>query len=185
MSGQRPFFLTGANAKIKVNNKTLAYATNMSYSISVNHASPVVLGMYEPTSIEPLSYVVSGQFTVIRYVADIKNEGVKNIADSSTGNGIGNWKSFGSPTKDPGKYITDSRTNESLNPGKLDQAIGFDIQIYQGSTSVAKIRNARITKADFNISIDNLAHQTFSFSAIYADEDSFLADFSGRGQQFE
>lgn len=139
--------------------------------------------MYEPTSIEPLSYNVSGQFSIIRYVADIKNNGVSNIAENGTGNGIGNWKSFDT-NLDP-KYALDSRTNESLNPGRLDQAIGFEIRIYQGSTSVARIRNARIVQANFGVGVDTLAEQTFAFQAIYADEDSFLADFSGRGQQFE
>jgi hypothetical protein len=184
MSGKKPFFLTGANAKIVVNNKTLAFATNVSYQVIVNHASPIVLGMYEATSIEPLSYNVSGQFSVIRYVADVKNTGINNVADSSTGNGIGNWKSFSSPSGQPGKYAADGRANESLNPGRLDQAVGFEIQIFQGSTSVARIRNARIVQAAFSVGVDALAQQTFSFQAIYADEDSFLADFSGRGQQF-
>jgi hypothetical protein len=182
MSGKKPFFLTGANAKIVVNNKTLAYATSVSYSVSVNHATPIVLGMYEATSVEPLSYTVSGQFSIIRYVADIKNSGINGIADNSTGNGIGNWKSYDSPVDI--KYLSDSRTNESLNPGRLENAIGFDIQIYQGSTSVTRIRNARIVQANFSVSVDSLAQQTFSFQALYADEDSFLADFSGRGQQF-
>ena len=184
MSRQGSFFLTGAKAKIVVNNKTLAYATSISYSVSIDHATPTVLGMYEPTSVEPLSYIVNGQFSVIRYVADIKDANVKGVS-KDTGNGLGNWKSYSEAGKEPLKYAADARTSESLNPSKLDQAIGFEIRIYQDNTPVARIKNARITRADFNVSIDSLAQQTFSFTALYADEDSFLADFSGRGQQFE
>ena len=93
MAGLKPFFLTGANAKIQVNNRTLAYCNNLSYSVQVNHASPRVLGMYEPTSIEPLSYLVTGSFTVIRYTADVKgNVGGKTPNGVfEGGNGIGNW----------------------------------------------------------------------------------------------
>lgn len=47
MAGVKPMFLTGANAKIKVNGITLAYCTNLSYSVKVAHATPTVLGMFE------------------------------------------------------------------------------------------------------------------------------------------
>jgi hypothetical protein len=49
---------------------------------------------------------------------------------------------------------------------------------------VAKIRDARITASDFQIDKKSTAMQRFSFTALYADEDSFIADFSGDGQQF-
>jgi hypothetical protein len=194
MAGMKPFFLTGANAKIKVNNVTLAYCTNLSYSIIVNHASPKVLGMFESTGIEPLSYSVSGSFTVIRYVADVasNNSGTLPHGVNNGGNGIGNMGPDGigkrlvagiNPTR------TDSRTYDNLNPSKLDQAVGFEIDIFQklstgGQQSVAKVREARITRADFSIAKGSAATQVFQFTALYVDEDSFLADFSGQGQQW-
>ena len=76
MAGQTPFFLTGANAKIRVNGVTLAFCTNLSYSIAVNHATPQVLGMYEGSSVEPLSYRVTGSFTIIKYTARITSYNV-------------------------------------------------------------------------------------------------------------
>lgn len=190
----KPFFLTGANAKIIVNNVTLAYCTNLSYSITVNHASPKVLGMFESTGIEPLGYSVTGSFTVVRYVADVAGN-IKNPLPHGVnggGNGIGNMGPDGL-----GKRLvagmnpnhTDGRTYDNLNPAKLDQAIGFEIDIHQKlpdgrQQSVARIRDARITKADFNISKNSPAMQVFQFTALYVDEDSFLADFSGEGQQW-
>lgn len=192
MSGMRPFFLSGANAKIKVNNVTLAYCTNLSYSIQVNHATPRVLGMYEPTSIEPLSYIVTGSFSVIRYVADVKGNvgGVSPHGVDEGGNGIGNWGPDGLGKRLAAGFnlkAADGRTYDSLNPSKLDKATGFEIYVYQKLAdgelqSVAKIRDARITRADFNLGIRSPATQTFNFTAVYADEDSFIADFSGRGQ---
>ena len=185
MAGIRPFFLTGANAKITVNNHTIAYCTNVSYSVIVNHATPRVLGMYEPSSVEPISYVVNGTFSVIRYVGGSSDniQGTLPNGTKQTGNGVGAWG------KDSIISGTDGRANESLNPSKLDKSTGFDIVISQklpdGKTqSVAKIRDARITAANFNLAKNTAATQSFQFTALYADEDSFLADFSGLGQQF-
>jgi hypothetical protein len=53
-----------------------------------------------------------------------------------------------------------------------------------GDLGLAKIRNCRITQADFSISKKGLAIQRFNFVALYVDEDSFTADASGQGQQF-
>jgi hypothetical protein len=192
MAGMRPFFLTGANAKIKINNVTLAYCTNLSYSVKVNHATPRVLGMYEPTSIEPLSYLVTGSFTVVRYIADVKdNVGGSTPNDTTTsGNGIGNWGPDGLGKRLVAGFkvgAADGRAYDALNPAKLDKATGFEIYVYQkladnNIQSVAKIREARITSADFNLGTRSVATQVFNFTALYADEDSFIADFSGRGQ---
>jgi hypothetical protein len=193
MSGVKPFFLTGAVAKIKLNGVTLAYCTNITYSVMVKHAESKVLGMYESTSIEPLSYSVGGGFSVIRYIADVKtNNGGKAVQGTSDkGNGLGYW---GEESNAGSRFFAglnpsgaDGRAYDNLNPAKLDKATGFDIEIFQklenGKTqSVAKIRGARITKADFSLQKKSAAMQNFTFSAIYVDEDSFIADTSGLGQ---
>lgn len=198
MAGVRPTFITGANAKVKVNNKTLAFCTDLSYSVSVLTQTPKVLGMYEGSSVEPLGYQVSGSFNVIRYAKDIKNfaGGVSpdKLASNDAGNGIGNWGSvWGSGL---GNFLNangiglgnDGRANEALDPSKFANAVSFDIQVYQktpnGDIGVANIRNVRITQADFSITKKGAATQRFQFVALYVDEDSFVADFSGVGQQF-
>ena len=186
MAGVRPFFLTGANAKIKVNGKTLAYCTDISYSVKVNHATPTVLGMYEPSSVEPLGYSVTGSFSVIRYVADVSNEisGKHPVGTKNEGNGIGNW----GDNNVSASNLADGRAYENLNPQKMNRATTFNIEIIQKTegvnVAVAKIRDVRITQANFMLSKKAAAKQTFNFTALYADEDSFLADFSGLGQQF-
>lgn len=190
MAGVKPFFLTGANAKVRVNNRTLAFCTNLQYSVTVNHATPRVLGMYEPTSVEPISYLVTGTFSIVKYVADAKNNitGKSPNDTSETGNGVGSWGE-GGLNNIVDLQGDDGRTHESMDPSKLHTATGFEIYVYQkidgGQQSVARIRDARITKADFSMSKKNAATQTFQFTALYADEDTFVADFSGRGQQFQ
>src|ERR1035437_4367797 len=94
MSGVHPFFITGANAKIKLNGKTLAFCTELSYSIQILTQTPKILGMYEGSSVEPLGYSVSGSFTVIRYAkgASTATEGhPQGTVSNDAGNGVGNW----------------------------------------------------------------------------------------------
>lgn len=231
----KPFFLTGANAKIIVNNVTLAFATDISYRIDIKHATPRVLGMYEAQEVQPLMYAVSGSFTIIRYAKGLKtiiNGGNKNtvlgnnllgavaagIAQainpdfsnnifspgpgggappnvSDKGNSVGAWsgeqggiisKSIGNPF---GGTAADARTDQSLDPGKLNKALMFDIEIRQQASGtdggVARIRNCRITSAEFNMNKRSLGTQTFTFEAMYADEDAFIASMSGIGQHLE
>jgi len=226
MAGLKPFFITGANAKIKLNGKTLAFCSDFNYSVQVLTKTPKVLGMYEGTSVEPLGYTVSGSFTVIRYAKDAQsNIGVAphGVAPNDAGNGIGNWGTQWGGTA--GDFLArngvgnDGRAQEGLDPSKFSNGTTFDIQVYQkipsaGNNSqsveaqlgraiqqlqgaltgnqleqndvlgVANIRGCRITQADFSISKKGAAQQKFNFVALYVDEDSFVADFSGSGQQF-
>lgn len=196
MSGVKPFFITGANAKVKVNDKTLAFCTDLSYSVSILTQTPKILGMYEGSSVEPLGYTVSGSFTVIRYAKDAKSNvgsAPNGAAGNDAGNGVGNWGSawgggLGSFFARNG-VGNDGRANEALDPSKFANSVTFDIQVYQktqsGEIGVANIRNVRITQADFSLTKKGAAQQRFNFVALYVDEDSFVADFSGQGQQFQ
>ncbi len=197
MAGVRPFFITGANAKVRVNDRTLAYCTDLSYSVQVLTQTPKILGMYEGSSVEPLGYTVSGSFTVIRYAKDARtNVGGKSpqgAADNDAGNGAGNWGSAWAGGL--GGFFArngvgnDGRANEALDPSKFSNSTTFDVQVYQktpsGEIGVANIRNVRITQADFSITKKGAAQQRFNFVALYVDEDSFVADFSGQGQHFQ
>lgn len=186
MAGKQPFFLTGANAKLKVNGKTLAFATNVNYRIQVVHEDPRVLGMYEGHSLEPVSYKVSGSFTVIRYVAP--SDGAAGVAVSGTkptGNGAGAWGS----NKLGDALGSRPSPREFFNPRLFDRQSSITIEVIQkmpnGESTAARIKGAKLTLADFNISDKkSAARQTFQFEALYVDEDSFLAAFSGQGQQY-
>lgn len=133
-----PFFITGANAKIKLNGKTLAFCTDMQYSINVIHQTPKILGMYEGTSVEPLGYSVSGSFTVIRYAKDARaaiGNTPAGTAPNDAGNGVGNFgRAWGGGV---GNLLAangignDGRANESFDPSRLANATTFDIEVYQ------------------------------------------------------
>lgn len=200
MSGVGPFFITGANALVKLNGKTIAFCTDFSYSVAIAHQTPKVLGMYEGSSVEPLGYTVSGSFSVIRYAkgaeaAQGSNSLPNGVAANDAGNGVGNWGSVwgGGALGNIPSIIgvpfsgSDGRANEALNPTTYANGTTFDIQVYQkttnGNIGVVNIRSVRITQADFNLSKKTAAQQRFNFVALYADEDSFVANFSGQGQQ--
>jgi len=188
MAERAPFFIVGATAKIKLNNQTIAFCQDFSYSVVVKHASPHVLGQYEVNSLEPLAYEVSGSFSVIRYTRNA----VKNIVQSGAkppdgvsnlGNGLGSWGA-----NNFGNLGNDGRANENLDPSVLNVATFFDIEVYQkikGNTrGIAKLRDCRVESANFSMTKTTAGTQRFTFKAIYADEDSFIAGFSGQGQQF-
>lgn len=190
MAGLAPFFLTGANAKIKLNDKTIAFAQDFSYSVNVKHIAPKVLGRYEVDSIEPMSYEVSGSFSIIRYAKGLKqtlSESGYKVPDgvSNDGNGIGAWSGDGQLIFD-----SDGRPGDNLDPSAMKLATFFNIEVYQKvaggrQCGIARIRDCRIQRADFTLGGKAApAVQRFTFTAIFADEDSFLANFSGIGQQF-
>lgn len=190
MAGLAPFFITGANAKIRLNNKTIAFAQDFSYSVVVKHIAPKVLGRYEVDSIEPMSYEVSGSFSIIRYAKGLKEElgnaGYK-VPDgvSNDGNGIGAWDAGGKLFLD-----SDGRPGDNLDPSAMKLGTFFNIEVYQKAAGgrqcgIARIRDCRIQRADFSLAGKRApAVQRFTFTAIFADEDSFVANFSGIGQQF-
>jgi hypothetical protein len=192
MAGIAPFFITGASAKIKLNGRTLAFVTELAYTVSVKHAVPHVLGMYEAYTLEPLAYDVNGSFTVIRYAKDAASRtGGKSLPSgiNGGGNGIGEWgnEPYG-PFTTGGSRRGDQGGNpqQNLNPVTFNTGTFFDIEIYQKQaadmTLVARLRNCRIEQVDFNMAKKTLATEHFAFRATYLDEDSFNANFSGVGQ---
>jgi hypothetical protein len=201
MAGVRPFFLSGANAKIKLNGKTIAFCSDFMCSIQITHQTPKVLGMYEGVSVEPLSYNVAGSFSIIRYVhnaeANIGGVSPKGVALNDAGNGVGNWGSvwggsalgnLPSIIGNPFSSGADGRANEALDPSKYSQGTTFDIEIYQHNPNgdplgVYKVRSARISRADFNMSKKSPGMDKFEFVALYVDGDAYVANPSGSGQQ--
>lgn len=139
MASVQPTFITGATAKIRLNGKTLAFCQDFSCSIQILTKTPKVLGKYEGDSVEPLGYMVSGSFTVIRYTKGVKkalgSHAAGGLAENDAGNGVGNWGTvwggkFGDILSRNG-VGNDGRAHEALDPSKFGAGTTFDIQIYQ------------------------------------------------------
>jgi hypothetical protein len=190
MANVTPFFITGANCKLKVNGVTLAFATNLNYSVSVPHARAKMLGSYEANSFDPLSYDINGSFTIIRYIDGLKEKleslGVNAPSGvDNKGNGIGSWTTQNSknPLDKAFGYGADGRADRSLNPASLQDGVTFDIEVYQklpddGFLGVSRLRNVRITQMSSQLSKRGNMMQTFQFIAQFLDEDSFIAESS-------
>lgn len=139
MSGQVPFFITGANCKIRINGVTMAYATDLAYSVQINYQQAKVCGMYEADTLEPVGYSITGQFTVIKYIDSMKSiierVGFKPPSGvANQGNGIGSMTAASGAGRALGVLggdVTGGRAYDALDPSKLGRITGFDIEIYQ------------------------------------------------------
>lgn len=142
MAGTKPTFITGATAKIRLNGKTLAFCQDFTCSIQINTQTPKVLGKYEGDSVEPLSYLVRGSFSIIRYAKGIKDAvgpgGFPNgLAANDAGNGVGNWGTVWGGGSGGADFFArngignNGRAHEALDPSKFANGTTFDIQIYQ------------------------------------------------------
>lgn len=192
MSGLRPTFITGATAKIRLNGKTIAFCQDFNCSVQILTKTPKVLGKYEGDSVEPLGYLASGSFSIIRYAKGIR-EANKNgvpfgLAENDAGNGVGNWGTvWGGKLGDLAARNgigNDGRAHEALDPSKFATSTTFDIQIYQKVADseplgILNVRNARITHADFGLQKRSAAVERFQFVALYVDGDGFVANSSG------
>lgn len=140
MASMKPSFITGATAKIRLNGKTLAFCQDFSCSVQVITKIPKVLGKYEGDSVEPLGYMVSGSFTIIRYAKGIKQalgpgQHPGGLAENDAGNGVGNWgTAWGGKLGDflaRNGVGNDGRAHEALDPSTFNKGTTFDIQVYQ------------------------------------------------------
>ena len=174
MAGKKPSFITGANAKIKAGDLTLAYAQDVSYNVTMTTIPIETMGRYEVVSNEPVAYFVDGTLSVIRYTSVA--QGMNGAA--ATGNGVGNWK-FNNPTG------TDA--SQHMNPSELLASQTWDLDIYQkydnggtvASQKVIKLTDCRFTRKGGAINKRGVLVEQFAFNAILQDDDSYTAGNSG------
>ena len=173
MAGKKPSFITGANAKIKAGEITIAYAQDVSYNTTVTTIPIETMGRYEVVSNEPVAYFVDGTLSVIRYT----KQAAGMAGAAAEGNGVGKWN-----------LSSDSTAKEHVNPGDLLVSQTWDLEIFQkfgGSTStpdtssVVKVLDCRFTRKGGAINKRGVLVEQFAFNAILAQDDSFEAANSG------
>lgn len=135
MADKKPAFITGANAKIKMFNKTIAFVTDLSYSVDVQTIPIEAMGRYEAYSNEPVGYSVQGGFSVIRYTPYAKDTAKIDDVNAS-GNATSKIASGASAHFDPSKLLTSDT---------------FDIEVFQKISNTAqnelvKIVDCRMTR---------------------------------------
>jgi hypothetical protein len=179
MSGLKPSFVTGANAKITLAGKTMAYAQDVSYAVTVSTIPVETMGRYEVVNHEPVAYFVEGTLSVVRYT---KNSSAM-AGSASDGNSTNQWGGGASATSTVGT------PSLMFNPGRLTASSTFDVDIFQkgavgGDTAVAdvsvvKLRDCRFTSKGGQLDKRGILVERFAFNAIYLDDEGTAVSGSG------
>jgi hypothetical protein len=177
--GMKPGFVSGANARVKLDGKTLAYCTDLNYTVDMATVPIEAIGSYEVKAYEPIAYSVNGSFSVIRYTKVIK---------PASGSANGN------PADELGG---DNRVGTQLDPGRVLSSSTFDMEIFQSTSATAsdttetnqnslfKIHDCRVTRRTSALSKRGVMVDSYAFVGILAgDTDSGVAvDVSTSGSK--
>ena len=174
MAQKKPSFITGANAKIKAGALTIAYAQDVSYTVTTTTIPIETMGRYEVVSNEPVAYFVEGSLSVIRYTKVAFDKGMSGVAQN--GNGLGNWN-----------FQTGGKGSEHINPGKLLASQTWDMEVFQKHDNngaietelVDKVRDCRFTRKGAGLNKRGVLVDSFAFVGIMSDGDSFTSEESG------
>lgn len=174
MASKRPGFITGANAKIKSNSKTIAYCTDVSYNITVQTIPIEVFGRYEPVSNEPVGYACEGTFNVIRYTkrAQANNN---DLAASGKGNQPANVEATSTSTH-----------KDMLNPAEILGSETFDLDIYEmdqaagaagaSESHVFRVKDCRLTRRGATLTKRGVLVDSYAFVGIIASDSNGSGD---------
>lgn len=178
MAAIKPSFVVGARAKIKVDGATLAFATDVNYSVEVTHVPIEVLGSYEVVSYEPVGYRVSGSLTVVRFTSNGNQASVDQTNTSGaakTGNSSFNMGS------------TAARAKAAFNPGNLLLSETFDIEVFDRRDGTAsadgqsfiKISDARFERRSGGLNAKGMLQEQYTFNGILFNDDVAAVSKSG------
>jgi hypothetical protein len=193
MANQVPTFITGANAKITVDGITFAYASDVSYQVSVDTIPIETMGRYEAVTNEPVNYTVTGDLSVVRYTSLANNTAETH---SSKGNGLGNVTGTSGENQsfqfDPGNMLTSSSwdlvvyqkyatgaglTGTSAIAGGTTDAAAIATGVSQ--LGVIRISDCRFNRKAAGINKRGILVDRLSFVGILASDESFAASPSG------
>lgn len=162
MAGVVPGLITGSNAKVQFGGKTLAYATDIQYSVDTAVIPVEVMGHFEVIANEPIAITVNGSFTVVRYakgaaVAAAGSSSATLPGANASGNGIG---------------ALGGDQAEAFNPAKILKTKTVDIAIFQKSLGAngtpqskptVKIIDCRLTRMSGSVNKRGVLTEAYSF----------------------
>ena len=170
MAGVKPGLITGSNAKLKFDGKTLAYATDVQYSVDTAVIPVEVMGHFEVIANEPIAITVAGSFTVVRYAkgaAIAAGDSSTLPGASANGNGIGQ---LGGP-----------KQKDAFNPKNILQSSTVDMDIFQkaigpngteSSNAIVKIIDCRLTRMSGSVNKRGVLTEGYSFvGRLFQDDD--------------
>lgn len=176
MAGIKPSLITGSNAKIQIGGKTIAYATDIQYSVDTAVIPVEVMGRYEVLTNEPIATSVAGSFTVVRYSSLAKDLS----AAAATGNGVGKLGQGMANAFNPGQMLATSTVDIAIfQKTKADAATAGDSQ------EILKITDCRLTRVSGSINKRGILTEGYSFVGVLFGDDSFKVEGSGTGKDLE
>jgi hypothetical protein len=184
MAGIVPSFVTGANAKVTVGGVTFAYASDVSYNVSVDTIPIETMGRYEAVVNEPVNYSVSGSLSIVRYTAVVKQINPNLPGTAAGGNGLGNVN-----------YKTGGNGADEIDPANILLSTSWDLQVFQkmqasavtgggnattsNGPSFITIKDCRFNRKSAQITKRGILVDRMDFVGILASDDSFDAGHSG------
>jgi len=181
--------ITGANAKIQVADTTLAYASDVSYTLNIDHIPVEVMNKYEVVSNEPVSMTLSGSFSVVRYSKAATIE-VPLLDDN--GNPVSppktTTKYVPGESNSPNEWTHDKSKLKPFSPGDLLASKTFDITITQRyvdangkeqDVNFLKFKDCRITGRSTSLNKRSVMVERFDFIGETMDDDKITSAGSG------
>lgn len=178
MAQQKPGFITGANAKIKAFNKTLAYCSDVSYNVAVQTIPIESMGKYEVHSNEPVGYTVDGSFSIIRYTANATNSAAGGvIQDAASGK-----PNAPESIEDGGN----GNMGQHIDPAQLLASQTFDLEIYEkrdgGETAVYKVSDCRLTRRGMSLNKRGVMVDGYTFVGVLATDSDISTAVGNSGE---
>lgn len=157
---QKAGFVSGANAKIQIFGKTLAYCQDVSYSVDVTSIPIESMGKYEVHSYEPVAYSIQGTFSIIRYTKRAKASSIDASSDQSDGN---------APERIGGM-------GKHLDPARLLESETFDMIITEKTSeseanAVYSIHDCRIVRRSMTLNKRGVMTDSYQFMGIRGTDD--------------
>jgi len=188
MANLIPSFANGSALKITVDDKIIAYATNLSFSDDVTHAGVGGVGSYSYDALEPVQYAARGGFSVTHY----SKAAMTAIVG---GNALSADKASNAPTRSSGNNSVNGGDGNSFlvansfNPINLLTSRTFDIQVYQGAADattgvrspakdslVFTCKDCRLTSYGLSFTPGTLVAEQIGFICIQVVDNQVLKD---------
>lgn len=179
MAGITPSFVTGAKAIVKIYDKTVAFCSDVSYNVSVEHVPIESLGIFEIISHEPVAYTVNGSFSVVRYAgtdANLQNfaaaQGAQELANANGASNIGDGT---------------NSIKQHVDPRQILASTTFDLEVLQkqiaGNANAPagffRLADCRITNRASSLNKRGVLIDNYQFVGRLAEDDFTVDDQVG------
>jgi hypothetical protein len=159
--------MTGAKAIVKIADEVVAFCSDVSYSVNVQHIPVEALGIFEIISNEPVAYTVEGTFSVVRYSSggnpqtQLNNFATSLATDSIRTNNAADID------------LSEGTLQDHINPAKILSSSTFKLEVVDKSNTSSNmfiLENCRITRRSSSLNKRNVLVDNYAFVAVLAQD---------------